>query len=206
MKTLTSFIVPFLVALGGCATTMDYPKQWPSVDESATDSCIDVAGTYSEVSDPRPGMGDWCPSHGEPRYACASLLTVVAAQAVDEYTGNSGLVEVRQTPDRLTFIAHAKEFRTLARGTDYQCSAHRIELLSTARTIGGGIFPIGGALVRESGSVVITKATDRSLIARIKSSTVGVEQVLVVPIPIYESKDTWWRWQARKSADRQPDR
>jgi len=206
MRPLKSWILPILVALGGCATTMDYPKQWPGVDESATAACIDIAGIYREVSEPRPGLGDWCPSYGEPRYACASLLTVVTKQEVDAYTGNSGLVEVTQTPDRLVFSAHGKEVRSLTRGTDYQCNAHQIELTPVSKTIGGAIGPIGGLVVRDSATVVVTKATDRSLVARVKSTSFGMALLLVVPWPHYESKATWWRWQADTSRGRQPDR
>jgi hypothetical protein len=125
----------------------------------------------------------------------------VATQKIDEYTGNSGLVEVRQTVDQVVFVAHGTERRSLSRGQDYQCRAHQIELKPVSQTMGGGVPMIGGALIRKGGTVVLTRATDRSLIARVKSSSVGIGQILVIPVPILESHDTWWRWQARKSAD-----
>lgn len=200
MKSVIPSIAPFLLALGGCGTIMDYPPQWPKVDESATSPCMDITGIYSEVSDPEPDKGGTCPDHHDIEFACASLSSVFDRKKVGGSKASSDLVEVKQTDEQLKLFYRGKEFknRTLTRGIDYQCSAHQIDLLLPPETGGGGLGAGAGAAGYIAESTAMMKATDGSLIVRAKSFFGGAVVVFGFPVPVLVKTDIWWRWRPHK--------
>lgn len=200
MKRVIPSIAPFLLALGGCGTIMDYPPQWPKVDESATSPCMDIAGIYYEVSDPRPDKGGTCPDDHDIEFACASLSSVFAHKRVRGSKASSDLVEVKQTDEQLRLFPRGQEFKskTLTRGVDYQCSAHQIDLLLPPEEGGGGFGAGGGAAGYFAASTAMMKATDGSLIVRTKSFVVAAVVAIGFPVPLIGKTDIWWRWRPLK--------
>lgn len=198
MKVIGHMLLPVIVSVCGCASVMDYPKEWPKAENVVTGKCPDVSGTYVALSDPRQGS-QIC----ELKYPQAPCISLYDITDTYEFSSlDNGFVKIRQTENKLhleRWVMYGGQLKKEGKSkcVHYSCSAEGVVVTKT-ETVGGGIPPIGGGIIRTKKDIVLNKAVDGSLLANIKREDTGMMLLLVIPYPALESRNVWWRW---KKAD-----
>lgn len=195
--------------LAGCAsvtTTTDYPKDWPKAAIPNIGKCPDISGTYSIVSDDQRGKDLMSSGSVRP----TSLADLIFHDG--KYRGTAdGTADVKQTDERLSFHFryllrfpppdHWKtEGKTFIYGPDYSCDSKGIHLKPKGKMEGGALPPFIVGLGLSNKQLTFLKTVEGSLVASVMDSLGLVAIIAVVPIPRYESVNSWWRWK-RVSVD-----
>lgn len=204
--------------LSGCISPRLYPDSWPERAGSGS-ACLDISGRYKAVSRPIPTTEGPCEQSRMLQMvlgrqaSCISLPmtvgTVYGPQAQHSW------VEVKQTPDRLTFSYHVPKMefeellkkpftggkwpgrvtesgdgiidRVLEQGRDYDCSGSGVDLILTSSWQNANI----GA-GRTSRYRKLLKAVDGSLVLDASELEYGFFWLPPFALVVYANRWVLW--------------
>jgi hypothetical protein len=175
------------MTLGGCVTR--YPHDWPQLTQAKAGDCPTVDGTYDE-------LGIQADQLWVDKLQKQHLSQFLGAKADDSPSVVS--VNLRLQPTELEVTETHADGRVSTRriALRWQCTD---SLLTVDSGIDGGLFQTGAAITGfGTGSTVLGRGIDGSLLVRTRSTMVGVALFI---IPVGGVLQEWFRFREAPPSD-----